>query len=296
MIVVRLKGGLGNQMFQYALGRVLSIKYNVPLVFNIDAYLDQTPRPFKTSMPMRELQLDVFNITGRIAKKNEIPLLYRMYGKGRLMLIVDAVRRRIFRHKAQELYFEKFNPHMLELGPNSYLDGFFQSPKYFIGFEEIIRKDFTLKNSFAQNIQDLAEEILKTDSLCMHVRRGDFIGNLDQEVVGKDYYRNAVDHISKSKKIDKIYIFSDDIAWCENNLKFDFPMMFIGPEYLGTKDVGNLFLMSCCKNFIIPNSSFAWWAVWLNTNKDKIVIAPKLWFPNNMYDTSDLVPEEWIRM
>jgi hypothetical protein len=296
MIVIRLKGGLGNQMFQYALGRVLSIKNNVPLLFNIEAYMDQTPRPFKTSMPARELQLDVFNISGRIANKNEIPLLYRMYGKGRLMLIVDAVRRRIFRHKAQELYFEKFNPRMLQLGPNSYIDGFFQSPKYFSGFEDVLRKDFTLKHPLAQNIQELAKEISNNESLCLHVRRGDFIGNKDHEVVNNYYYKNGIDYVSKNKKIDKIYVFSDDIKWCENNLKFDFPVMFVGDEYLGMKDTGHLFLMSQCKNFVISNSSFSWWAVWLFNNKDKIVVAPKNWFTDTSIDTSDLIPKEWIRL
>jgi hypothetical protein len=297
MIVMRLKGGLGNQMFQYALGRVLSIKNNTKLAFNIEAYLDQTSRPFKGNMmASRNFDLDVFNIVGRIAKKNEIPFLYRMYGKGKIMLILDAVRRRIFKHKAQELYFEKFNPKMLELGPNSYIDGFFQSPKYFAGFEDVIRKDFTLKNPLPEHIQKLSEEIQAINSVCIHVRRGDFVGNKDHEVVTLEYYQKGIDYISKKVPIEKIYVFSDDIEWCKNNITSSFPAAFVDSEYAGVKGEAHMFLMSKCKHFVIANSSFAWWAVWLSSSKEKIVVAPKHWFTDTSIDTSDLTPEEWIRI
>lgn len=295
MIVIRLKGGLGNQMFQYALGRILSIKNRTDLAFNIEAYIDQTPRPFNP-ISVHNFYLDVFNVAGRIAKKNEIPIIYRMYRKGKIMLLIDAVRRRIFRHKAQELSFEKFNPQMLELGPNVYLDGYFQSPKYFIGFEDILRKDFIFKKKFQENIQKLSEEILELDSLCVHVRRGDYVGNKFHEVIGIDYYINGIEYILKTSKITKIYVFSDDIEWCKNNISFKFPTMFVDNTYAGVKSEGHLFLMSKCKNFIIPNSTFSWWAVWLSENKKKVVIAPKYWFGDKSIDTSDLIPEEWIRI
>ncbi len=297
MIVVRLKGGLGNQMFQYALGRVLAIKNNTELVFNIEAYNDQILRPFKGgSMAIRSFDLDVFNIYGRIAKKEEIPFIYRMYGKGKLMLIFDAVRRRIFKHKAQELYAQRFNPKMLKLDGESYIDGFFQSPKYWQGYEDIIRKDFTLKNKLSQNILDLALEIKNTDSLCMHVRRGDFVGNKFHEIVGSDYYQKALNILESKTTIGKIFVFSDDIEWCKDNMKFNYPVFFVDDSYLGVKDEGHLYLMSMCKNFIIPNSTFSWWGSWLSENKNKIVICPKEWNRDTNADMGDLIMDDWIRI
>jgi hypothetical protein len=296
MIIVRLQGGMGNQMFQYALGRVLSIKNNTELIFNIESYLDKTPRPFKDSMVIRDYALNVFNISSRIASKKEIPFIYRMYGKGRLMIFIDAIRRRILEHRGHEIDFQKFNPKLFELGPNSYIDGFFQSPKYFEEFESVIRKDFTLRQELPENIKILSNEISGNNSLCIHVRRGDFVGNAYHDVVDNQYYKNGIDYISKRTKIDKIYIFSDDIKWCQNNMSFPFETMYVGDEYAGEHGEYHMFLMSVCKNFIIPNSTFSWWGAWLALNLDKIVVAPKQWFRDNSIDTSDLIPDNWVRI
>ncbi len=283
MIIVRLQGGMGNQMFQYALGRVLSIKNNTELKFDT-SFFDLN----LLGVTKRIYSLDVFNIQGDIARKLDIPIIYRNS-------LFNYFFSRFMKNKGKENSFN-FDLRFFDLGKDVYLDGYFQSPKYFSGFEDIIRKDFTLKNNLPQNIQEVAKEISNNESLCLHVRRGDFVGNKHHEVVNNDYYKNGIDYIYKNKKIDKIYVFSDDIKWCENNLKFDLPVMFVGDEYLGIKDTGHLFLMSQCKNFVISNSSFSWWAVWLSDNKDKIVVAPKNWFPDTSIDTSDLIPNEWIKL
>ncbi len=294
MIVVRLKGGLGNQMFQYALGRILSIKNNTELAFNIEAYEDKSPRMFKSNFAIRDYDLEVFNIKGRIAKKSEIPLLYRMYGKGKLMVLIDAVRRRVFKHKAQELYTQRFNPYMLSLDKNSYIDGFFQSPKYFIGYEDIIRQDFTLRNQPAPAIQELYQDIMSHESLCIHVRRGDFVGNRDHDVLPPDYYNKAISILEKQVNIGKIFIFSDDIQWCKDNMNFNYPTFFVTEEYCGERGEGHMYLMSAGKNFIIPNSTFSWWGVWLSENKNKKVVAPKIWTKDPNTDMGDLILEDWI--
>jgi len=294
MIVLRLKGGLGNQMFQYAFGRVLSIKNKTDLVFNIEAYEDSNKRPFRGNFAIRTYDLDVFNIKGRVAKKKEIPFLHRMYFKGGIMLLIDAVRRRIFRYKAHELYTQKFNSLHLNLGPNSYIDGFFQSPKYWQGYEDIIREDFTLRVTPNDNIQSLYKKIIEAESLCIHVRRGDFIGNKDHEIVSLDYYVRAMDFIDKRCKVDNIYVFSDDIDWCKDNMKFRHPTVFVGNDYAGQKGEGHIYLISGCKNFIIPNSTFSWWGAWLSANMDKTVIAPKIWSRDPNTDMSDLLLDGWI--
>jgi hypothetical protein len=283
-------------MFQYAFGRVLSIKNNTDLAFNIEAYEDKSERPFSGGFAIRTYDLDVFNVKARIAKKNEIPFLYRMYFKGSLMTLIDAVRRRVFKLKSQEIYAKRFNPKMLLLGKNSYVDGFFQSPKYFEGYEDILREDFKLKQEPALNIKNLYKEISGCNSLCIHVRRGDFIGNKEHEVVDNDYYKKAMIIMEKEVLIDKIYVFSDDIDWCKENMSFNHPVFFVDNSLSGQKGEGHMYLMSGCKNFIIPNSTFSWWGIWLSSNENKKVVAPKIWSKDPYADVSDIILNEWIKI
>jgi hypothetical protein len=299
MIIVRLKGALGNQLFQYALGRALSLKYNVPLRFNIESYEDVTKRPFRSlykgTFTQRTYDLDLFTVAGDVAKKSEIPFLHRMYGKGSLFLIFDALRRRmlkyIFKQKAQELFFSEYNPNYLNLGPNVYLDGFYQSPKYFDHIADIIKKDITLKNPLPKHIQTLSEEISSTNSVCVFYRRTDFIGNKDYEFVTDEYYTKALEYIQTHTNLEKIYVFSDDIEWCKENVYFGIPTMFVDNTYAGERYVGKFMLMCACKHFIIPNSSYGWWAAWLSNNPNKIVVAPKYWFKGT--NIHDVIPDTW---
>ena len=160
----------------------------------------------------------------------------------------------------------------------------------------MIRDDFTLKNPPSSNIQVLADEIQNTSSLCMHLRRGDYVGHKVHDVVDLEYYQKGVEYISKRTNIDKIYVFSDDIKWCEQNINFDIPTVFVGEKYAGKKGEGHMYLMSKAKNFIIANSIFSWWGAWLSGHKNKIIVCPKRWFPDASIDTNDLIPKEWIRI
>lgn len=295
MITVRLKGGLGNQLFQYAFGRALSLKHGVPLRFNIEAYEDTTKRPFRKDFPIRTYDLDLFAIDAAVATRSEIPWLYRMYGKGTLALIVDAVRRRIlkyvFRQKAQELYFSHYDPTYLSLSPNVYLDGFYQSPKYFSHIEGVIRKELVLKHPLPAHVQTLADEIRSTNSLCVFYRRTDFIGNAGYEYVNDEYYTKAIAHMEASTTIEKVYVFSDDIEWCKEHVTFEHPTTFVDNTYAGERYTGKLMLMAACKHFIIPNSTFAWWGAWLSHNPTKIVVAPQYWFTGT--NIHDVIPDTW---
>jgi len=293
MIIVKLKGGMGNQMFQYALGRALSIKNNTALGFDLSFLLDRTPRKHFT---LRNYDLDLFNISSEIVPQSKIPTNYRK-PKSKIGLCFKILKTKFYKIKGIEKSFN-FDSSILSMGDDSYLDGYWQSPKYFEGIEEIIRKDFTLKNPLPFNIQNLIEVVKQENSLCVHVRRGDYVGNSHHEVVNKQYYDKALEKVKSLTNIDKIYVFSDDIKWCEDNIKFEYPTMFVGEEYAGTKAEGHMALMSACHNFIIPNSSFAWWSAWLATYKNKIVIIPKKWFPDGsiLGDDEDIVPESWIKI
>lgn len=296
MITVRLSGGMGNQMFQYAHGRALSLKHNVPLKLDV-TFLNHRikfPHFMRPNFSFRNFDLDVFNIQAEIAKPSEIQFWNRPILFGPVMLIIDAILRKLAFLPGWEKKFS-FNKETLQFGPNTYLEGFWQSEKYFFDIAPIIREDFTLKEPPSKVIQELMYEIKNTESVCVHLRRmhggGKFHGGYNL-----DYYENGIKYIENNKKIDKIYVFSDDIEWCKKNIRFSYPTMFVDSEYAGEKGEGHLYLMTVCKYFIIPNSTFSWWGAWLSRYKNKIVVCPKQWFRDATLDTSDLIPSDWIRI
>ncbi|OGI95609.1 hypothetical protein A2917_03610 [Candidatus Nomurabacteria bacterium RIFCSPLOWO2_01_FULL_42_17] len=296
MIIVRLSGGMGNQMFQYAIGRALSLKHNVPLKLDTMFLEHRIKIPYflRPGFTFRNFDLDVFNIKAEIAKLSDISFWNRPFLGGKLMLVIDAILRKLAFLPGWEKRFS-FDKKVLDLGPNTYLQGFWQSKKYFLDVAQIIRQDFTLKEPLPLITRELLHDIQNTESLCVHLRRTHGGGKFHGEY-NMDYYEKGIKYIESRKKIEKIFVFSDDVDWCEKNIKFNYPTIFIGREYAGLKNEGDLFLMSACKYFIIPNSTFSWWGAWLSTNPDKIVVAPQQWFADSSIDTNDLIPKEWIRI
>lgn len=296
MITVRLSGGIGNQMFQYAFGRALSLKYGVSLALDL-TFLNhrvKMPNILRPNFVFRTFDLDVFNIDAKIAQPTDISFWNRPFFKGWPMIVIDAILRKLAFLPGWEKRFS-FNEEILKLGPNAYLQGFWQSENYFSNIASTIRNDFTLKKPISKISMELLEKIKKTESLCIHLRRTHGGGSFHKKY-NMDYYENGIKYIEKEREIDKIYVFSDDISWCKNNLSFSYPTMFVDSEYAGRKGEEHLYLMSMCKYFIIPNSTFSWWGAWLSTRKDKIVIVPQKWYKNESIKIDDLIPKEWIKI
>ena len=259
MIISKIQGGLGNQMFQYAYGKHLSYKYNTEIRFDIRFYdLDLNPK--------REFLLDRFPNTFPNTDIN-LSLIGQVYP------IVDDFNWR-----------ELPKP----VGINYYLDGYWQSERFFKESEELIREDFRPSKEIVEKISNTP--FLDTNAISLHVRRGDYItSNGYHPVQSIEYYQKAIEKIGK---YDYIFVFSDDIQWCKDNLKFN-NMIFMD----GFTDVEDLYLMSMCKHNIIANSSFSWWGAWLNSNPNKIVIAPNKWFGDRAnLNESDIIPINWIRL
>ena len=290
-IIVFLSGGLGNQMFQYAFGRYLSVKNNLPLKLDLSHLNDSAPRP---GYVLRAFALEVFKIDGQIATKEDTPFLYRRYFSGKIARVVEAFRRKILNNPGKEKHFQ-FDQEIFSLTSGVYLEGYWQSPKYFKPIEEIIRNDFALKNPLPEKIQILVNEIKSCNSLGIFVRRQDYVGNAFHETVNGEYYDKALELILQKEKIEKIYIITDDKEWCKANMHFDIPYM-VAEGYEGEHFVGEMMLLAACKHFIIPNSTFAWWGAWLSENKNKIIIAPKKWFGDPSINTDDVTPSEWVRI
>lgn len=209
------------------------------------------------------------------------------------MRYIDYIRRKFLSTPGKEIKNYYFDSAILNLGPNAYLEGWWQNPKYFESIQDVIRKDFTLKNP-SQKIKDLASEIKSKNSVCVHIRRGDYMGNNFHSVLDRAYYNNALAIIAQKEKIDCIYVFDrDDIEWCKENVKFDYPVVYIENDVTLAESIA---LMSACKHFIMANSSLSWWGAWLGSAPEKIVIAPKQWLTDSLIDTSDLIPKEWVRI
>lgn len=300
MITTRIHGGLGNQMFEYAMGRALSLKANDSLeldpttLFDPTRWQHLTPRTYALNI--------VFNIEPKLSLPSRVV---------RALSIPYATRvwRRYYPPLFGKLGFWKyvaedgfpFKPELLELRGNIYLDGFWQTEKYFKGCEDVIRKDFTFRNPLAGETAKIAHDIQNSNSVCLHVRRGDAAHNPVSQIVHilapMKYYDDAMAKMKEKLGSNmKVFVFSDDMPWCRENLKLGVPTVFVGEEHAGLEARDHLHLMSLCKHFIIPESTFSWWAAWLSSNKDKVVIAPDPWFKVPTIDTRDLIPENWIKV
>ncbi len=290
MITTRISGGMGNQMFEYAAARALALKHGTEVVLDLTYLNDRTWRPKPLRITFRKYDLDIFNVQARFAARAETPLWF--FGKAGLF--ADMIMRKALKPRGTEKHFH-YDPDFWSYPDGTYLDGTWQSPKYFAGYEDQIRADFSFKDEQPEATQAFAAEIRAGESVCVHVRRADFVGHSLHDICDAAYYARGIAEIASRGAIGKIYVFSDDIAWCRDNVRFEYPTEYVSDEYSGKKNGGHLFLMSQCKYFVIANSSFSWWSAWLSDRAGKVVVAPKRWLRDESIDTSDIYPEDWIR-
>jgi hypothetical protein len=263
MILTKIQGGLGNQMFQWAFGRNISIKYNKELLIDRSFYNYQ-------GEVVRHFSLNKFRLNHIEIDQNNI----NKFKSKSVKVLSDT---------------NHYVNYVLSENENYFLDGYWQSEKFFLENEDIILSDFKYKSTKIENISNEID-FKNNNVISIHVRRGDYVGGGDMYPLQSiSYYKNAIDLIGN---YDKLLIFSDDISWCENNFNFD-NMIFSR----GLDNVEDLTLMSLCNHNIIANSSFSWWGAKLNKNIDKKVIAPSIWYgPKMNIETKDLVPEKWIKI
>lgn len=297
MIIVELNGGLGNQMFQYALGRRTALVNKTILKLDVSLFSPKIRNP-------RSYRLAMFNIEERFASQEEINKV-KASDSGLLGRALRRVGVPIPKHFWAEKYFH-FDSEVLTAPNDSYFDndgyrGWWQSPKYFAQVEATIRQDFTFRNGPRKFLSRLLRDVGNSDSIAVHVRRGDYVANERNlefyGTLGKDYYNRALFHLTSKAKKAKVFFFStpDGIAWAKKDLQKMAPTVFVS-ELTGFSDEEDLRLMAACKHQVIANSTFSWWAAWLNENPGKIVIAPKRWFNDPLVNDADLIPVEWVRL
>jgi len=287
MLIIKLKGGLGNQLFQYAFGRLIALRRGEDLKLDKDI-LGQRGDTYRT------YGLDNFNIRAEIASREEVLKVKYPYG-----LISKALR--FFKAKFLRIFHIGFEARMLKTKAR-YLEGFFQSYKYLESIRRELLEEISLKDkSFELKYFAILQEIKTSESVALHIRRGDYVNNPATKkahfICDLSYYQKAISLIkvklNEKNLTPKFFVFSDDINWAKENFKlFDF--IFVSrPEFL---DPEELILMSKAKHNIISNSSFSFWSAWLNNNPEKIVIAPALWNRKYRRAYKDLIPEDWLRV
>ena len=290
MIIVNLKGGLGNQMFQYALAHVLAVRNGSRVACDrrfLDEYNQRRPIGY---MP-RDLELGGFGIpveppdSRSLTRTMMFPSSYAVRAK------IGAVLDRL----GYCTIFERdrvYEARVLERRERTlYLDGHWQSERYFAECRNAIRELFTRHTPRFESPAHAALEFDPDRSVCIHVRRGDFIGSREHDCLPPAYYETAVRLAAeRSQEALRPYVFSDDIEWCRVHLPFLRDAVFVTPS----NPVVDLHRMRTFRHFVIPNSSFAWWSAWLSDAPGKLVIAPRRWSGTLPPEAVDIVPPEWL--
>lgn len=273
MIIVKLSGGLGNQMFQYAAAKRVATKNNSLLKLDV-SWFDQkqtpnTPRPYK---------LNTYNINSVIALKTDLKKLGIYTG------IFHKLFRKFNLYSDKTYKAEKFIGHypyspsdkeVLRFKDNIYMEGYWQYEEYFSDIASELAKEFSLKNPLSEHSQGILIKIKNcTNSVSLHVRRGDY--TILKQSLTLDYYKRAIKLLIKRVENPEFFIFSDDMAWVKENLKISYPAFFVDDG--NDKDFEEMHLMSQCQHHIMANSSFSWWGAWLNSNKKTISLRPKDFF------------------
>ena len=275
MIGIKIKGGLGNQLFQYAIAKAFSLE--LKRKFKLDISIFEWYTLHNYSLHHFNIQSDFYTPESKWKMKLK-KLLYTV----------------VFYNEDQHPFHH--NPNLIDIKSDFlFLEGYFQSQKYFIKFENEIRTDFQITSTLKPKTIDTLAFMQSVDAVSIHFRRGDYVGNAVHDTDTTEYYNKAMQLIESNIKKPVYFLFSDDIPWVKKNFKTNFETHYIDFNDAST-NFEDLKLMSSCQHNIIANSSFSWWGAWLNTNPNKTVIAPKIWFNDEKVTTHDIIPENWIKL
>lgn len=287
MIITKLNGGLGNQMFEYAHARSLQLKNNDKLALDLEGFSHSNPK-----YPTRHFSLDAFNIP------EEVEIL--PFEKSKKLLVAQAASK--INRKIASKIFEIFHiflwktPRYKDFGIKDtkqgtyYFYGYWQSDKYFRGYENVIRKELQVKTEPIPEAIRYIKLANRANSVCVHVRRGDYVqGNMI--TCDEKYYLTGMKYIvDKTDGECTFLIFTDDTEWVKENIHFQYPVEYVTIE---EPDYEVLRIMYSCNHFVISNSSYSWWAQFLSKCKNKIVYAPNVWFPN-MPEEKSIYQDNWV--
>ncbi|MDI1247261.1 MAG: alpha-1,2-fucosyltransferase [Lacunisphaera sp.] len=303
MIITWLSGGLGNQMFQYAAGLALAERRRTTLKLDVSWFREDPGLEAHN-----RYALSCFNLTEQFATQEEIERVrgVRLTRTERWSVAVaGALRLQHYarRHAEPGNWHQPptfaFYPQFLEQPDPTYLNGMFQSEKFFAGAADLLRLHFTFRYPPTPEVAALADRIRSGPSAAVHFRRGDYGRNAtfakEIGVLDLAYYQRAVRLLRERSPGATLYIFSDDIEAVAREFTPSGPHEFVRcvkPWHAYDK----IRLMSLCDHLAVANSTFSWWAAWLNAAPAKLIVAPEPWFDQSKHDASDVVPAGWIRL
>lgn len=284
MIVTRLIGGLGNQMFQYAAARALGLRTGAAVGIDRRDFANYTVHAYA---------LDVFRLEVRDAAPEHLPGRHWSARLGRLLSGRPSPR-----HVRERSL--RFDPAVCALSGAVYLDGYWQCERYFADRVAALRQDFTFRHAPSPANAAYLEMIRGETSVSLHVRRGDYVSNPQALAVhgtcAPDYYAHAVDLLMQRTGRDlTAFVFSDDHDWVADHLRLPVPMVQVAGND-AAHAYEDMRLMAACRHHVIANSSFSWWGAWLDPRPDAMVVAPMRWFADTTRDATDILPERWIRL
>lgn len=301
MIVVELVGGLGNQLFQYAFGQALAKKLNEEVAYDTRSLLRRGKGA--AGIP-RDLHLQEVSLSPRVAGREELKYWPQSRpGLGRMNQLASEAVWRLFIRRNHPLVIEKYFHYDADAakGLNSaYYRGYWQSTLYFETIADALRARMQPRAPMSSETTELLHEIQSSSSVCVNVRRGDFANHPASRkfhgLMEAEYYKTAVADLMARNACDEVFVFSDEPDWCMAELTLGVRSRVIGHEHAGPGFSHYLFLMAAAAHFVIPNSTFAWWAVWLRNPPPQNVVAPANWFAVRDIDTRDLIPAGWSRI
>lgn len=295
MVIVKITGGLGNQMFHYAFGRALALRHGASLKLDLSAFSRTRDRAYG---------LAVFCIHDEVASQAELRQFDGAFKIGRSRWrdrLSQPFKKRgtLLRLPERQFHFNR-NALTIPDGADVYVYGGWQSERYFADFADTIRRDFTFRyEPFGRNAE-LTEFMRSVNAVSLHVRRGDYVS--DGRYVGVngslnlDYYRRAIEYVAGRVPNPHFFVFSDDPDWVRQNLDVAATSVFIDHNNNPEGAHEDMRLMSICRHHIIANSTFSWWGAWLAANPDKIVVGPRQWFVGRHANTRDVLAHSWVSM
>lgn len=282
-------------MFQYAFAKNIALKQQTKLI--LDTSFINTKLPYGNYTTPMQYELGIFNIKDEI-QTTTITNSKLTYPLAKLEYFIKKQFNQNKHYLLKETQHQ-FNSSYLQCPNNAFIIGNFQSEKYFIEHQSEILKHFQFIQPLDEINQSIANQINTTNSVSIHIRRGDYI-KLPQNAkkfqqTPLSYYHDAINFLAQKISNIHCFIFSDDIDWAKENLIINHNKSFINHNK-GKDSYKDMQLMSRCKHNIICNSTFSWWAAYLNSSKEKIVLAPNKWFANNILEDKDIIPQSWIKL
>ena len=308
MIRLNLMAGMGNQMFEYAYARALSLEYQEKLQINpyfmtLAGWGAGRKGYFNNVLNYLNVPMDVLFMSKSMGYLHGVPdivefVAMRKYHKGIRLHGEQQFSKMCSKGKIYTDDCFTYYPYIGNEAKIKKIIGYYQSEKYFATYNKVIKKELLVSKEPSDNNKRKIEELNRCNAVCVHIRRGDYVSNEKNEalvVCDENYYRKGMQYIAERTEKPVFYIFSDnlkEIEWIKENYHFDFDVQYIE---LNNPDYEELRLMYQCKHFVIANSTFSWWGSYLADNQDKIIVAPKVW--NKIYSSKiDVYTEQMVLM